>query len=77
MLSFFSFTYSPGEKAFQINIGPVHGRGRIWTQLLDRHDGSFIVRYRMYDSYEELRIEIRSGDRQVADSPYILQGKYQ
>ncbi|XP_072013889.1 protein O-glucosyltransferase 2-like isoform X2 [Amphiura filiformis] len=69
-----SFVYSPGEKAFQINIKPATGRGRIWTQLLDRHDGSFIVRYRLYDSYPELHIEVKSGDRQVADSPYVLQG---
>ncbi len=30
----------------------------------------------MYDSYPELHIEVKSGDRQVADSPYVMQGKW-
>ncbi|XP_033124676.1 protein O-glucosyltransferase 2-like isoform X2 [Anneissia japonica] len=43
-------------------------------QMLDRHDGSFIVRYRMFDSYDNMQIEIKSGNRQVAGSPYALEG---
>uniref|UniRef100_A0A5F9D5R0 Protein O-glucosyltransferase 2 n=1 Tax=Oryctolagus cuniculus TaxID=9986 RepID=A0A5F9D5R0_RABIT len=53
------FTYSPGEKVFQV---------------LDRKDGSFIVRYRMYASYRNLKIEVKFQGQHVAQSPYILKG---
>ncbi|XP_034273906.1 protein O-glucosyltransferase 2 isoform X2 [Pantherophis guttatus] len=43
-------------------------------QILDRKDGSFIVRYRMYASYKTLRIEVWAKSKQVAESPYILKG---
>lgn len=47
---------------------------RIGVQILDRKDGSFIVRYRMYASYKNLKIEIKVKDKHVAKSPYILKG---
>lgn len=43
-------------------------------QKLDRHDGSFIVRYRMFESYPDLTIEILHEGKHVAKSPYTLQG---
>ena len=43
-------------------------------QKLDRHDGSFIVRYRMFESYRDLTIEILHEGQHVAKSPYTLQG---
>lgn len=48
---------------------------RVGVQVLDRKDGSFLVRYRMYASYKSLRIEVKTGDKHVAKSPYILKGK--
>lgn len=50
---------------------------RVGVQVLDRKDGSFLVRYRMYASYKTLKIEIKTGDKHVAKSPYILKGKKQ
>ncbi|XP_063248461.1 protein O-glucosyltransferase 2 isoform X2 [Prinia subflava] len=47
---------------------------RVGVQVLDRKDGSFLVRYRMYASYKSLRIEVKTGDKHVAKSPYILKG---
>ncbi|XP_059576807.1 protein O-glucosyltransferase 3 isoform X5 [Alligator mississippiensis] len=42
---------------------------------LDRNDGSFLMRYRMYTSVNEgLKIEVLYGDKHVAQSPYILKG---
>uniref|UniRef100_A0A8C6V6G3 Protein O-glucosyltransferase 2 n=1 Tax=Neogobius melanostomus TaxID=47308 RepID=A0A8C6V6G3_9GOBI len=47
-----NFTTSPGEKAFEVNIvSPTEQFTRIWVQVLDRQDGSFVVRYRMYSPY--------------------------
>ncbi|XP_066032523.1 protein O-glucosyltransferase 2 isoform X1 [Chamaea fasciata] len=69
------FTSSPGENAFQVKItAPEEQFTRVGVQVLDRKDGSFLVRYRMYASYKSLRIEVKTGDKHVAKSPYILKG---
>ncbi|KFU90971.1 KDEL motif-containing protein 2, partial [Chaetura pelagica] len=49
---------------------------RIYTpHPLDRNDGTFLMRYRMYGSVRKgLKIEIFYGDQHVAQSPYILKG---
>uniref|UniRef100_UPI00358F95EA protein O-glucosyltransferase 2 n=1 Tax=Myxine glutinosa TaxID=7769 RepID=UPI00358F95EA len=66
---------SPGENVFSVGISPIDGsRSRIWVQVLDRHDGSFLVRYKMYGSYEDLRISITFKEKHVSKSPYILKG---
>nr|XP_055160692.1 protein O-glucosyltransferase 3 isoform X7 [Nyctereutes procyonoides] len=42
---------------------------------LDRNDGTFLVRYRIYDTVSAgLKIEVLYGDEHVAQSPYILKG---
>lgn len=47
---------------------------RIWVQVLDRKDGSFLVRYRMYATYQDLHIHVLHKNKHVAKSPYILKG---
>ncbi|MBN3307191.1 KDEL1 protein, partial [Amia calva] len=70
-----NLTSSPGENTFQAKItAPGEQFSRIWVQVLDRKDGSFLVRYRMYASYSSLQIEVLLQDRQVAQSPYNLRG---
>uniref|UniRef100_A0A1A8ICF7 KDEL (Lys-Asp-Glu-Leu) containing 1 n=1 Tax=Nothobranchius kuhntae TaxID=321403 RepID=A0A1A8ICF7_NOTKU len=70
-----NFTTSPGEKVFQVKIvSPTEHFTRIWIQVLDRRDGSFLVRYRMYATYADLHIHVLLKDRHVAKSPYILKG---
>lgn len=69
------FTSSPGEKVFQIKItAPDEQFTRVGVQVLDRKDGSFIVRYRMYASYKNLKVEVKFQGQHVAKSPYILKG---
>ncbi|MEE6470747.1 hypothetical protein FKM82_009056 [Ascaphus truei] len=66
---------SPGQNIFQVHItAPAEQYTRVGVQVLDRKDGSFIVRYRMYASYTELRIEVQVQGRHVSNSPYILKG---
>ncbi|KAI1885473.1 hypothetical protein AGOR_G00220560 [Albula goreensis] len=68
-------TSSPGESAFEVKISaPGEAFSRIWVQVLDRRDGSFLVRYRMYASYPSLRIEVLLKGVHMANSPYILHG---
>lgn len=70
-----SLTTSPGEKTFEVKIvSPLEHFTRIWIQVLDRQDGSFLVRYRMYASYTDLHVHVLLMDQHVAESPYILRG---
>lgn len=70
-----NLTASPGEKTFEVNIvSPAEQFTRIWIQVLDRQDGSFLVRYRMYATYTDLHIHILHKNKHVAKSPYILKG---
>lgn len=45
---------------------------RIWTTVLDRKDGSYIVRYKVYESCTYMKISIIYKDEHVAKSPYII-----
>ncbi|XP_064183810.1 protein O-glucosyltransferase 2 isoform X1 [Anguilla rostrata] len=70
-----NFTASPGENTFEIKIvAPGEPFSRIWVQVLDRRDGSLLVRYRMYASYPSLHVEVLLKGAHVAKSPYILKG---
>ncbi|KAI0214981.1 Protein O-glucosyltransferase 2 [Lamellibrachia satsuma] len=70
-----NFTDSIGEKPFSVSFYQSTGaRTRIWSQTLDRHDGSYIVRYKIYGSYDDIMIGLEYNDKHVADSPYKLEG---
>uniref|UniRef100_A0AAQ5WZJ3 Glycosyl transferase CAP10 domain-containing protein n=1 Tax=Amphiprion ocellaris TaxID=80972 RepID=A0AAQ5WZJ3_AMPOC len=70
-----NLTTSPGEKTFEVKIvSPVEQFTRIWIQVLDRKDGSFLVRYRMYATYTDLHIHILLKNKHAAKSPFILKG---
>ena len=46
----------------------------MWPQVLDRHDGSYIVRYKVLEHTEDLVIEVKYQGKHVAKSPYELEG---
>ncbi|KAK3868882.1 hypothetical protein Pcinc_025762 [Petrolisthes cinctipes] len=46
---------------------------RVWTQVLDRHDGSYIVRYRSYQTCRNTVIHVLYNNQHVADSPYKIE----
>uniref|UniRef100_A0A8C6Z8V9 Protein O-glucosyltransferase 3 n=2 Tax=Nothoprocta perdicaria TaxID=30464 RepID=A0A8C6Z8V9_NOTPE len=68
----------PGATLFRVAIQALSPKetSRIYTpKPLDRNDGTFLVRYRMYGSVRKgLKIEVLFGDKHVARSPYILKG---
>lgn len=67
-----SYTRSPGNDYFTVTIELGDGgRARMSPQMYDLQDGSFLVRYRPYKSYEQVRITItdRSG-KHIDQSPY-------
>lgn len=72
-----SITTSPGEKAFDVKIvSPGEHLTRIWLQVLDRKDGSFLVRYRMYSTYPDIHIHVLLKNEHVANSPFLLKGSW-
>ncbi|KAG8584721.1 hypothetical protein GDO81_004741 [Engystomops pustulosus] len=73
-----NLTASPGNKSFKVSIKSLSTKEFVRIHVpdpLDRNDGSFLMRYRMYGSAGEgLVIEVRHHDQHVAHSPYILKG---
>ncbi|XP_015270300.1 PREDICTED: KDEL motif-containing protein 2 [Gekko japonicus] len=74
-----NFTRSPPvSKQFKVTIEPVSPKEVLQIhvpEVLDRNDGSFLMRYRMHGSVKEgLKVEILYNDVHVAQSPYILKG---
>lgn len=47
---------------------------RVWTQVLDRYDGSYIVRYRTYQTCRNTNIHVLYNHQPVAESPYKISG---
>ncbi|MGH0169604.1 UNVERIFIED_CONTAM: hypothetical protein FKN15_056970 [Acipenser sinensis] len=74
-----NFTHSPGRDPFRVEITSRSKKEHIrihWVKPLDRNDGSFLMRYRLYESATEgLKIEVFHRNKHVAQSPYILKGK--
>lgn len=49
---------------------------RIWVNKLDRKDGSFIVRYKIYETCLDLQINVLYKHKHVEGSPYKFKGLY-
>ncbi|XP_041650707.1 protein O-glucosyltransferase 3 [Cheilinus undulatus] len=73
-----NLTLSPGKETFKVKISPLNKKEHIRIHVpppLDRGDGSFVVRYRLYGTVlNGLQIEVLHQDAAVAKSPYDLQG---
>ncbi len=67
-----------GRDTFRVKISPLDKKEHIRIHVpppLDRGDGSFVVRYRLYGSVlTGLRVEVLHQDAAVAKSPYTIQG---
>ncbi|XP_071391361.1 protein O-glucosyltransferase 3 isoform X3 [Centroberyx affinis] len=73
-----NLTFSPGKDTFKVKVSTLAQKQHIRIHVpppLDRGDGSFLVRYRLYGStLEGLKVEVLHRDAAVAKSPYTLQG---
>ncbi|XP_066501945.1 protein O-glucosyltransferase 3 [Hoplias malabaricus] len=69
---------SPGKDSFRVRITSLSPKEHVRIHVpppLDRGDGSFLVRFRMYGSSDYgLKVEIFHKDKPVAKSPYTLKG---
>lgn len=67
-----------GKETFKVRISSLDKSERIRIHVappLDRQDGTFLVRYRLYGTAEKgLKVEVQHGDAAVAKSPYTIQG---
>ncbi|XP_037601132.1 protein O-glucosyltransferase 3 isoform X3 [Cebus imitator] len=68
----------PGQTPFKVVVKSLSPKELVRIHVpkpLDRNDGTFLMRYRMYETANEgLKIEVLYGDEHVAQSPYILKG---
>ncbi|XP_075932270.1 protein O-glucosyltransferase 3 [Anarhichas minor] len=73
-----NLTLSPGKDTFQVKITPLDKKEHIRIHVpppLDRGDGSFVVRYRLYGTVlTGLQVEVLHRDAAVAKSPYTIRG---
>ncbi|XP_075998636.1 protein O-glucosyltransferase 3 [Genypterus blacodes] len=73
-----NLTVSPGEDTFKVKISPLAKKEYVRIHVpppLDRGDGTFLVRYRLYGSLMTgLKVEVLHQNVAVAKSPYVLQG---
>ncbi|XP_064827723.1 protein O-glucosyltransferase 3-like [Oncorhynchus masou masou] len=73
-----NFTLSPGKDSFRVKIVSLSQKEHVRIHVplpLDRGDGSFLMRYRLYGSIlKGLKVEVLYRDSHVAKSPYTLQG---
>jgi len=72
----YSFTESLGKNVFTVDVNQAanNARTRAMVQILDRHDGSYLVRYRLMQGYHDVVINVLHNGRHVAGSPYALPG---
>lgn len=67
-----------GKDTFKVKISPLDKKEHIRIHVpppLDRQDGTFLVRYRLYGSVKTgLKVEVHHRDAAVAKSPYTIQG---
>lgn len=68
----------PGKDTFKVKISPLDKKEHIRIHVgppLDRQDGTFLVRYRLYGSVlRGLKVEVLHRDAAVAKSPYSITG---
>ncbi|XP_066912321.1 protein O-glucosyltransferase 2-like [Clytia hemisphaerica] len=68
-----NYTRSIGNKALTVKI-QADRQPRVWKDVLDRNDGSYIVRMRFYETYKNVEISVMYNGKHVAKSPYKLKG---
>ncbi|XP_032794179.2 protein O-glucosyltransferase 2 [Daphnia magna] len=66
---------SQAELVVELKGKSEHGPCRVWTQILDRHDGSFIVRYKMFQYCDDMEIHVTWKGHHLAESPYTYKGR--
>lgn len=70
-------TESPGEN---VVTGQVYGKSlndapcRVWTQIFDCKDGSFIVRYKVFNTCFNIKIKVKIKGKELPISHSEIKG---
>ncbi|KAJ0181991.1 hypothetical protein K1T71_002713 [Dendrolimus kikuchii] len=74
-------SYTPDlASKFAVEISGKTRKGnhcRIWVNKLDRKDGSFIVRYKIYETCYDFSINLYYNSKPIKGSPFIYKGPIQ
>lgn len=73
----FSLTYSLGAEYFQVSFQATNNdRVRASSNILDMQDGSYVVRFRFFQNYKNVFINLtrKSDEHSVANFPFLLKG---
>lgn len=76
-LPIFRFKESPGN-VFNVHITGSSSKLNkcgISVNILDRKDGSFIIRYKLYQTCFNLEISVTHKGKHISSSPYKFTGK--
>lgn len=69
-----SLNKSPGS-VFSVEIEGQSGKScRVWSNILDRKDGSFIVRYKLYEPCSRILISVKCNGEELPNFPYEFSG---
>lgn len=64
----------PSPKNLSVSITGTRGHCSIWTQIFSRGDGLFIVRYKVFKTCPEAKVEVRFNGSPLMESPLLLKG---
>ncbi|KAK8382921.1 hypothetical protein O3P69_011463 [Scylla paramamosain] len=67
---------SLGANSFKVQVEGQSSEGtycRVWVQVLDRYDGTYVARYRTYQTCRDTIIHVLYNGQHVGDSPYKIQ----
>lgn len=63
-----------GDLDVHISGDTVPGPCRVWSNILDRKDGSYIVRYKVYSTCNNLKIDLRYNNEPIQGFPKTFSG---
>jgi hypothetical protein len=77
LIKYFSRLKDSPDDVFEVQItgDSSYKNCRVWINILNRNDGSFIVRYKTYHTCYNFKIHVTYKGVHVASSPYIIKGK--
>ncbi|ESN94970.1 hypothetical protein HELRODRAFT_114917 [Helobdella robusta] len=70
-----NITSSLGPDVIKLSMESKHySHLRISMQVLDRHDGVYIIRYKLFQTYKDLKLKLTFRDQPISTFPHLLKG---
>ncbi|CAF1512212.1 unnamed protein product, partial [Didymodactylos carnosus] len=66
---------SSGSDLFQFELKHVNGKHvQCYREVQDLYDGTYLFRFRLFESVKDLQLEIKYQQQHIKQSPYIIIG---